>query len=157
MPDSVPMIQEAAKRQELTQLDNEIEFNEAIIAEREQSIVEIEQAIHEVNEIFRELGSMVHEQQGMIGIDDSHAYEFQIILKPTLKLPLFEQVWTDIDEWFAGSITSSSLTRNLGDATLELQSASKYQKMARNRMCWILLIFAVIGVVLIMVVVLLKK
>lgn len=59
--------QEAQRRQELIRLDNEIEYNEAIIAEREQSIVEIEHAILEVNEIYRDLGSLVNEQQGMIG------------------------------------------------------------------------------------------
>lgn len=62
-----PMLkQEARRQQELVRLDNEIEYNEAIIADREQSIVEIEHAIHEVNEIFQDLGSLVTEQQGMI-------------------------------------------------------------------------------------------
>eukprot|EP00158_Paraphelidium_tribonemae_P007751 Partr_v1_DN28350_c1_g1_i6_m79285 putative SYNtaxin len=65
--DSAPLIQEESKRQqELMRLDNEIEFNENIIMEREQSIREIETAMHEVNEVFRDLGSLVSEQQGMI-------------------------------------------------------------------------------------------
>lgn len=51
----------------MIRLDHEIEYNEAVIADREQSIIEIEHAIHEVNEIFRDLGSLVNEQQGMIG------------------------------------------------------------------------------------------
>jgi syntaxin 7 len=47
-------------------LDDEIEYNEAIIAEREQSIVDIEHKIHEVNEIFRDLSTLVVEQQGFV-------------------------------------------------------------------------------------------
>lgn len=65
--DAAPLIREESKRQqELIRLDNEIEYNEGIIMEREQSIKEIEGAIHEVNEMFRDLGSLVVEQQGMI-------------------------------------------------------------------------------------------
>jgi syntaxin 7 len=64
------MYQEHQRQQELVKLDHEIEYNESIIAEREQSIVEIEHAIVEVNEIFRDLGSLVNDQQGMIGACD---------------------------------------------------------------------------------------
>lgn len=45
----------------------EIEFQEALIAERESEIREIEGGIHELNEIFRDLGHIVQEQGGMIG------------------------------------------------------------------------------------------
>ena len=63
-----PLLHEESRRQqELVRLDHEIEYNEALIADRETSIVEIEQAINEVNEIFRDLGTMVNDQQGMIG------------------------------------------------------------------------------------------
>lgn len=44
------------------QLDNEIEYNEALIAEREEGIKQVEATILEVNEMFRDLGSIVHEQ-----------------------------------------------------------------------------------------------
>ena len=46
---------------------SEIEFQEALIAEREADIEEIETGIHELNEIFRDLGHIVQEQGGMIG------------------------------------------------------------------------------------------
>ena len=59
------MKEEQQRQQELVRLDREIEYSEAVIAEREHDIVEIEQAIHEVNEIFRDLGAIVNEQQGM--------------------------------------------------------------------------------------------
>lgn len=45
----------------------EIEFQETLIAERENEIREIESGIHELNEIFRDLGHIVQEQGGMIG------------------------------------------------------------------------------------------
>ena len=48
-------------------MDNEIEYNESLIAEREGEIREIEQGINELNEIFRDLGTLVTEQQSMLG------------------------------------------------------------------------------------------
>mmetsp|Transcript_24235 Transcript_24235/g.29388 ORF Transcript_24235/g.29388 Transcript_24235/m.29388 type:complete len:283 (-) Transcript_24235:106-954(-) len=50
----------------LVRLDNEIEYNEAVIAERDQGINEITQQIHEVNEIFQDLAVLVNEQGGML-------------------------------------------------------------------------------------------
>ncbi|KZO96880.1 t-SNARE [Calocera viscosa TUFC12733] len=44
----------------------ELQFQESLIAEREQDIQEIETGIHELNEIFRDLGSLVVEQGGML-------------------------------------------------------------------------------------------
>eukprot|EP00123_Amoebidium_parasiticum_P009885 comp19764_c2_seq1/m.23646 comp19764_c2_seq1/g.23646 ORF comp19764_c2_seq1/g.23646 comp19764_c2_seq1/m.23646 type:complete len:297 (-) comp19764_c2_seq1:67-957(-) len=54
----------APQRQIQTQLalDNEVEYNEAIIAEREEGIERIHTEILQVNEIFRDLGTMVSEQ-----------------------------------------------------------------------------------------------
>jgi hypothetical protein len=48
-------------------LDNEIQFNDMLIAEREDEIQEIEQGIAELNEIFRDLGTIVTEQQSLMG------------------------------------------------------------------------------------------
>ncbi|XWS32567.1 hypothetical protein CRYUN_Cryun22dG0000700 [Craigia yunnanensis] len=56
------------RRQEVTLLDNEIAFNEAMIEEREQGIREVEEQIGQVNEIFKDLAVLVHEQ-GVV-IDD---------------------------------------------------------------------------------------
>jgi syntaxin 7 len=62
-----PLLGGEGKRQlQIKKLDDEIEYNEAIIAEREQSIVDIEHKIHEVNEIFRDLSTLVVEQQGFV-------------------------------------------------------------------------------------------
>lgn len=48
-------------------LDNgEVEFNEAIIAERDGEILEIERGVMELNGIFRDLGSIVTEHGAMI-------------------------------------------------------------------------------------------
>jgi hypothetical protein len=53
--------------QQMRVLDNEIEYNEAIIQEREEDLRQIERSIMEVNEIFRDLGTLVNEQQYMLG------------------------------------------------------------------------------------------
>jgi t-SNARE complex subunit (syntaxin) len=49
-------------KQRLEVLDHEIEYNAAIIAEREEAIKQVEATILEVNEMFRDLGAMVHDQ-----------------------------------------------------------------------------------------------
>eukprot|EP00124_Ichthyophonus_hoferi_P005493 Ihof_evm2s811 gene=Ihof_evmTU2s811 len=43
-------------------LDNEIDYNEAVIMEREEGIERIHSEVFQVNEMFRDLGCMVHEQ-----------------------------------------------------------------------------------------------
>ena len=60
-----------SKRQELLQLDGEIDYNNALIAERDAGIAEIQSQIGEVNEIFQDLAVLVNEQGGMI--DDIEA------------------------------------------------------------------------------------
>lgn len=50
------------------QLENEREFNDALIHDREMGIKQIETAVMEVNEIFTDLASLVHEQGFMIGM-----------------------------------------------------------------------------------------
>jgi len=61
--------QQQQQRQELQVLDNsEIEFNEQLIAEREEEIQGIEQGILELNEIFRDLGTIVTEQGSLLGM-----------------------------------------------------------------------------------------
>ncbi|CAL4911622.1 unnamed protein product [Urochloa decumbens] len=51
-----------SKRQEVLQLDNEIDYNEAIIEEWEQAIQDIQEQIGEVHEIFKDLATLVHSQ-----------------------------------------------------------------------------------------------
>jgi len=60
-----------SKRQELLQLDGEIDYNNALIAERDAGIAEIQSQIGEVNEIFQDLAVLVNEQGTMI--DDIEA------------------------------------------------------------------------------------
>lgn len=52
---------------QLLVVDNELEYNESMIVQREEEIREIESGITELNEIFRDLGTMVHEQGSMLG------------------------------------------------------------------------------------------
>lgn len=54
------------RRIQLQTLDNEIEYNEGLITEREDEIMGIEQGITELNEIFRDLGTLVTEQDSGI-------------------------------------------------------------------------------------------
>lgn len=65
-PLQVPLLN-AANDQELVQLDNQIEFNEALINERDAELREIEASIGQVNEIFRDLGALVHDQGHLLG------------------------------------------------------------------------------------------
>jgi syntaxin 7 len=57
---------EASRKQQLLQLENEREFNDALIQDREMGIKQIETAVVEVNEIFTDLANLVHEQGFMI-------------------------------------------------------------------------------------------
>jgi len=54
------------KQRQQQMLQNELEYNENIIAEREEGIREIESTINEVNTIFRDLAELVNEQGEMI-------------------------------------------------------------------------------------------
>ncbi len=54
------------RQMQLEALDNEIEYNELLITEREGEIQNIEQGITELNEIFRDMGMLVNEQESGI-------------------------------------------------------------------------------------------
>jgi len=61
------LAEDSLKKQRQQQvLQNELEFNDTIIAEREEGIREIESTINEVNTIFRDLAELVNEQGQMI-------------------------------------------------------------------------------------------
>ncbi|KAJ2758271.1 hypothetical protein IWQ56_006043, partial [Coemansia nantahalensis] len=76
--ESTPLLQQQQQQQqyhhrvELSVLDNDVEYNEALIIERESEINEIEQGIVELNEIFRDLGSIVTEQQTLFDSIESN-------------------------------------------------------------------------------------
>lgn len=57
---------DSQRRIQIEALDNEIEYNETLISEREGEIQGIEQGITELNEIFRDLGMLVNEQESGI-------------------------------------------------------------------------------------------
>lgn len=59
------------EQQDFAQVDGELEYNNALIEERERGIMEIQQQIGEVNEIFQDLAVLVNEQGAMI--DDIEA------------------------------------------------------------------------------------
>ncbi|KAF9357295.1 SNAP receptor [Mortierella sp. AD094] len=67
-----PLINDDQRRMQLLVVDNELEYNESMITQREEEIREIEQGITELNEIFRDLGSMVHEQGNMLDSIESN-------------------------------------------------------------------------------------
>ena len=59
-------------------MQNQLQFNEGIIAERERDMAEIQKSVTEVNEIFKDVARIVHEQQEDIDkieeqVGDSHA------------------------------------------------------------------------------------
>ena len=73
--DATALLAAQAQSQEqlrLNSLENEIDFNDEIIAERESEIREIEETIGEVNEIFRDLAEIVNEQGEMLGEIDNN-------------------------------------------------------------------------------------
>ncbi|KAJ3107209.1 hypothetical protein HDU97_004629 [Phlyctochytrium planicorne] len=64
--------------QTLHAMDNEIDYNEALIQEREEDLRNIEKSIVEVNEIFRDLGTIVNEQQYMLDSIESNVGEVAV-------------------------------------------------------------------------------
>ncbi|KAG0309327.1 hypothetical protein BGZ98_003442 [Dissophora globulifera] len=60
------------RRMQLLVVDNELEYNESMITQREDEIRDIEHGISELNDIFRDLGSMVHEQGNMLDSIESN-------------------------------------------------------------------------------------
>ncbi|KAI8806992.1 t-SNARE [Cladochytrium replicatum] len=110
-----------ARLQQLQAVDNEIEFNESLIAEREGELVEIERSIAEVNEIFRDLGTLVNEQQYML-----------------------DNIETNIDH----------VAINMENATGELRQAARHQRNARNRMCFLMAMLAIVITVILLIVLL---
>ncbi|KAJ1665838.1 hypothetical protein EV178_002839 [Coemansia sp. RSA 1646] len=73
--------QQVVGRMELAVLDNDIEYNEALINERETEINEIEHGIVELNEIFRDLGTIVTEQQSLLDNIESNVQNVSINLE----------------------------------------------------------------------------
>lgn len=90
---------------------DEVDFQEALIIEREAEIRNIEQSVSELNELFRDVAHIVHEQGGQLDL-------------------IAENV--------------ENVTNETRGANVELRKASRHQKNARKKACFILLILAVI-------------
>eukprot|EP00192_Tetraselmis_astigmatica_P021131 CAMPEP_0117681430 /NCGR_PEP_ID=MMETSP0804-20121206/18979_1 /TAXON_ID=1074897 /ORGANISM="Tetraselmis astigmatica, Strain CCMP880" /LENGTH=276 /DNA_ID=CAMNT_0005491189 /DNA_START=280 /DNA_END=1106 /DNA_ORIENTATION=- len=56
------LIAREQNKQEMLQLDNMIDYNQALIEERDEGIAEIQQQIGEVNEMFQDLAVLVNDQ-----------------------------------------------------------------------------------------------
>jgi t-SNARE complex subunit (syntaxin) len=96
---------------------DEVDFQEALVIERETEIRNIEQSVGELNELFRDVAHIVHEQGGQLDI-------------------ISENV--------------ENVTHDTRGANVELRSASRYQKKARNKMCCLLVILAVILAIIVL-------
>ncbi|KAJ3300611.1 SNAP receptor [Borealophlyctis nickersoniae] len=66
------------QRLQIQALDNEIDYNESLITEREEDLKDIERSILEVNEIFRDLGTLVHEQGHLLDNIESNVQSVEI-------------------------------------------------------------------------------
>lgn len=117
--DHQPQQQQDQLLEEQPRLANqdEVDFQEALIIEREAEIRNIEQSVGELNELFRDVAHIVHEQGGQLDIISENV----------------ERVGDD--------------TRG---ANVELRSASRYQKNARNKACCLLVILAVILTIIVL-------
>lgn len=130
---------------QLQALDNEIEYNEALITEREGEIQEIEQGITELNEIFRDLGTLVNEQES--GIRKylrymcSHSHSTF-------------NIYIHVAESIYGNVLN--IAQSTRDAASELVIANRHQKNARKNMCCLLLIIVVVACVLTLILVVAK-
>ncbi|XP_062506961.1 syntaxin-7-like [Corticium candelabrum] len=58
--------------EQLLRQDDDIEFQQALIEEREENIKKIETEILEINEIFRDIGTLVHEQGEQIDLIEAN-------------------------------------------------------------------------------------
>jgi t-SNARE complex subunit (syntaxin) len=98
---------------------DEVDFQESLIIERESEIRNIEQSVTELNELFRDVAHMVHEQGETLDLVADNV----------------ENVRDD--------------TRG---AHIELTAAARHQRNARNKMCILLLILAVVFTIVILAV-----
>ncbi|KAK4989755.1 SNAP receptor [Elasticomyces elasticus] len=120
-----PQSQQQQQQQSQEQLrlasQDEVDFQESLIVERESEIRNIEQSVGELNELFRDVAHMVHEQGQSLDV-------------------IGENVVGVRDDTRA--------------ADMELRTASRHQKSARNKACCLLLILAVVLIVIVLAVVL---
>ena len=100
---------------------DEVDYQENLIIEREGEIRQIEQSVGELNELFQDVAHIVREQGDVIDTID-------VNVEHTLQ--------------------------DTRGADVELRSASRYQKSARNKACCLLLILAIVLIIVVLAVVL---
>ncbi|KIX04620.1 uncharacterized protein Z518_05490 [Rhinocladiella mackenziei CBS 650.93] len=115
-------------REQLQSLDeprlaqqDEVDYQENLIIEREGEIRQIEQSVGELNELFRDVAHLVRDQGEMIDVID---------------------------------VNVENTLNDTRGADVELRSASRYQKTARNKACCLLLILAIVLLIVVLAVVL---
>jgi len=109
------------QQQELVRLapQDEVDFQDALIQEREEEIRAIEQGVGDLNVLFQQVAQIVTEQG--------------------------EQLNTIVD-------TAEDVRDDTRGADYELRAAARYQKNARSKACWLLLILATIFTIIILAV-----
>ena len=121
----MPILFPVENRQQVQALESEIEFNEAMIAEREEGIKDIESSIAQVNEIFKDLSMMVREQGETLG---TFLFLFLFSLFFFFSFFLLDLLILSspfIKDTIEGNIIS--MTGHTTDANTELGGANKYQ------------------------------
>jgi len=102
---------ETSRRDNLMAIENERDFNDAMIHDREEGIKQIEATITEVGGIFQDLAQIVHEQGYMI-----------------------DNIESNVEDTSA----------HTAEAVVQLTQASKHQRSARTKMCWLALILVIV-------------
>lgn len=133
-------------------VDNELEYNESMIVQREEEIREIEHGITELNEIFRDLGTMVNEQGSMFGMYLAVLAWMtgQLFLLRHLTNKCYIQCLLRIDS-IESNVTSISMTTH--SAAEELTTAAIHQKNARKKQCCLLVIVAVVTAIVVLAII----
>lgn len=98
---------------------DDVDFQDALIIERESEIRNIEQSVGELNELFRDVAHIVNQQGEQLDL-------------------IADNVET--------------IRNDTRGADVELRAASRYQKNARSRACFLLLILAVVLTVILLAV-----
>ena len=157
----VLLLAQEQKRLELGEMDTQIQYNEALIDERDQGIAEISQQIGEVNEIFQVRSSFL--SLNRFPNCNGRYYLFSLLyhsgsgIERRLKVRaccaqdlavLVNDQGLMLDDIESNIERTADRTRAAGS---ELVRAERYQRSSRNKMCLILLIVAFVLAVIVLV------
>eukprot|EP00958_Prasinococcus_capsulatus_P008790 scaffold870_cov393-Prasinococcus_capsulatus_cf.AAC.20 len=113
--------EEQRRVQEFDAVENELEFNDALLEEREAGIEQIQRDVQDVHEVFKDLAILVNEQGGML---------------------------EDIES----NIVAAEDHIQGGNQAIE--KAQKYQKSARNKLCFgLVLALSLVGLLVLILLV----